>query len=141
VLAAVYLQQGYLDKALRVASELVRLNPNDVVNHFKKAVLYQQKGDIGHSIEEFARVIEMEPSGELTEAAQEAVAALDGYQLRQIAALASEDTVFFAKLVRDPEAAVAERGFILSNSGRALLRQLDFFTLPNAGNGLQKHYN
>lgn len=141
VLGAAYLQQGLVDKALLVTSELVRLNPTDAANHFKKAVLYQQKGDIARSVEEFMRVVEMDPDSEMADAALEAVMALDAYQLRQIATLAAEDALFHAKLLRDPERAVAERGFVLSMLGLLTLKQIDFLTLPSQGQDPQRYYH
>lgn len=141
VLGAAYLQKGYLDKALHVAVEMIRLNPTDSTNHFKRAVIYHQKGEIGHAIEAFARVVEMNEDVEMVEAARDALMALDGYQIRQIAALAAEDVMFYTKLLRDPEQTIAERGFVLSPSGNMMLRQIDFASLPNMGRDSQKYYH
>jgi len=129
VLGLAYLQKGLLDEALQVTSRLVHLDPLDSANHFKKAVLFQQKGDCARAIEEFTRVIEMDPDGEMSDDARQALAALDSYQLRQIAILAGEDRLFMAKLLRDPEEAVRERGFVLSYAGMLALRQIDFPSL------------
>lgn len=141
VLGVAYLQKGLIDKALEVTTELVHLDPTDAVNHFKKGVLFQQKGDCARAIEEFGRVIDLEPEGEISEEAREAVAALDSYQLRQIATLAVEDRLFLAKLLRDPELAVTERGFVLSFSGILALRQIDFDSLSNLGQDPQRYYH
>lgn len=141
VLGLAYLQQGYFDKALRIATKLIHLNPADSANHFKKAVLLQQKGDCARAIEEFTRVIDMEPEGEMSEAARQAVMVLDGLQLRQIATLAADDRLFYAKLVRDPELAVAERGYCLSMSGLFALRQMDFDTINGELGDQQKYYH
>lgn len=141
VLGAAYLQRGQLDKALLVAGEMIRLNPGDSTNHFKRAVIYHQKGNVSRAIEEFSRVVELNDDCDMSEAAREALLALDGYQLRQIAALACEDTLFYTKLLRDPEMAVLERGFVLSMSGQMMLRQVDFSALPNVGRDSQKYYH
>lgn len=141
VLGLAYLQKGFLDQALQITTKLIHLNPRDAANHFKKGVLFQQKGDCGGAIEEFSRVIDMEPESEMSEAAREAVTALDGYQLRQIITLASEDRLFCAKLMRDPELAIAERGFILSMTGLLTLRQMDFANLQSSGSDSQRYYH
>jgi tetratricopeptide (TPR) repeat protein len=141
VLGLAYLQQGYFDKALRVTTKLIHLNPTDSTNHFKRAVLLQQKGDCARAIEEFSRVIEMDPGGEMSEAAQQAVMVLDGLQLRQITMLAEDDGLFHAKLIRDPELAIAERGFVLSYAGIMALRQMDFATVLDMEQNRQKYYH
>ena len=130
VLSIAYLQKGLLEKALQVTNELISLDPNSPVNHFKKAVLYQQKGDIGNAIAEFSRVLEMGADSEMAENAQDAIETLDLHQLRNIVMLAVEDYIFRAKLIRDPEAAALERGYYLSYSGMAALRQIQFEDLP-----------
>ena len=50
--------------------------------------------------------------------------ALDDQQIRQIALLASEDTVFRLRLRRDPETAARHRGFTLSPAGFATVGDL-----------------
>ncbi len=141
VLGLAYLQQGYFDKALRITTKLIHLNPTDSTNHFKRAVLLQQKGDCARAIEEFTRVIEMEPDGEMSEAAGQAVMVLDGLQLRQIAMLAEDDGLFHAKLIRDPEMAIAERGFVLSYAGTMALRQMEFDTVVDMEQNRQNYYH
>jgi tetratricopeptide (TPR) repeat protein len=140
ILGVVYLQTGHIDKALQVTNELIHLDPMDPSNHFKKAVLYQQKGEIGKAVQEFSRVLEMDPDGEMAEEAREAVTALDSYQLRQVVTLAVEDPIFRAKLGRDPESAVLEKGFLLSYSGVMALKQIDLGKLPLIEQGLQNRY-
>jgi len=141
MLALAYLQKGLLGRALQVTARLTQLNPTDAANHFKKGVLFQQVGDFARAIEEFTRAIELDPEAEMSEQAREAVVALDGHQLRQIATLAAEDRLFLAKLLRDPESAVAERGFVLSFSGILALRQIDFTTLSDFGQDSQRYYH
>jgi tetratricopeptide (TPR) repeat protein len=141
VLGVAYFQKGYLDKALVVTTELIHLDPMDAANHFKKAVLFQQKGDVVRATEEFSRVIDLDVDGDISEAAREAIAVLDGYQLRQIATLATEDSLFLTKLLRDPESAVIERGFMLSLSGMMGLKQIDFETLPKQPRDPQRYYH
>lgn len=142
LMGAAYLQLGQLDKALQITSELIRLDPTDAVNHFKRAVLYQQKGELGKAIREFIRVVDLDPEGEMADDAREAIASIDSFQLRQIIALAIEDRLFRAKLIRDPESAPTEKGFFLSSGGVATLKQVDFDGLGDpSGPGDQPTYH
>jgi len=50
ILGVAYLKKGLLDEALSVTDELIKLDPMDATNHFKKAVLFQQKGDFMRSM-------------------------------------------------------------------------------------------
>jgi len=63
--------------------------------------------------------------------AQQAIEALDSYQLRYIIMLAVEDYIFRAKLIHDPESASLERGYYLSVSGMAALKQIQFDDLSD----------
>ena len=126
MLGVAYLQMGMLDKALQMTSEMIHLDPMDAGNHFKKAVLFQQKGDLGKAIREFTRVVELEPDGSMADDAREAITSLDSFQLRQIIALAIEDRIFRAKLLRDAENASIEKGFFLSAGGIHTLKQVDY---------------
>lgn len=130
VLSIAYLQKGMLEKALQVTNELINLDPTSPANHFKKAILFQQKGDIGNAINEFGRVLNMHPDDDMAEDAQEAIETLDSHQLRHIVMLAVEDYIFRTKLIRDPETAATERGYIMSESGMATLKQIQFEELP-----------
>jgi len=142
VMGVAYLQLGLIDKAIRITDELIRLDPTDPANHFKKGVLFQQKGEIGIAVKEFARVVEMAPESSIAEQAKQAVASLDTYQLRQIVSLASEDSVFRTKLTRDAESAALEKGFVLSYTGLVTLRQMSFDDLPDDGSeNPQKYYH
>jgi len=126
VLSMAYLQIGDYDKALRVTDELIFIDPLDATNHFKKAIIYQQKGEIGSAMVEYSRVAEIDPESDVAQDAQEAMASLDDFQLRQIITLALEDSGFRARLARDVEGAAAEKGFVLSGGGVSALRQMDF---------------
>ncbi len=129
VLSIAYLHQGKYNQALRVTDELIYLDPLDPINHFKKAIIFQQKGEIGAAMIEYTRVLELDPDSEIARDAQEAMASLDNFQLRQILALAMEDNLFRVKLTRNPESAVMERGFVLSPEGFQALRQVDYDSL------------
>ncbi len=131
ILGIAYLQQGMIDKALRVTNELIQMDPTDPAHYFKKAVLLQQKGEIAEAMTGFVRALEMDPEGEMADDAREAIAALDGFQLRHVLTIAVEDAVFKTKIMLDPDSALEERGFRLSSAGVATLRQLDLDDLPN----------
>lgn len=139
VLGIAYLQQGKIDESLQVTNELIRLAPGDPAYHFKKAVLLQQKGEIAQAMSAFTLALEMDPAGDMADDAREAIAALDSYQLRQILTIAVEDVVFRTKLMRDPESASMERGFLLSNGGIQTLRQIDIESLP--GDAQNRYYH
>jgi tetratricopeptide (TPR) repeat protein len=131
-----------IDEAIRVTDELIRLEPTDATNHFKKAVLLQQKGEVGLAAREFARVLEMAPESGIADQARQAVSTLENFQIRQIVSLAAEDNIFRTKLARDPESAAFEKGFFLSYTGLHALRQISFDTPPEAGtDGPQKYYH
>lgn len=132
MMGAAYLQLGQLDKALQMTNELIHLDPTDAGNHFKRAILFQQKGDLGKAIREFTRVVDLEPEGEMADDARDAITALDSYQLRQIIALAIEDRLFRAKLLRDAETSAVEKGFFLSPGGVYTLKQVDFESLGDS---------
>jgi len=140
VLSIAYLQKGMLDKALKVTNELITLDPSAPANHFKRAWLFQQKGDDGSAIAEFTRVLEMHPEDEMARDAQQAMDVLDSRQLRQIITLALEDYIFRAKLTRDAEAAALERGYVLSYSGMAALKQIKFDELPEVYSEWKQRY-
>jgi tetratricopeptide (TPR) repeat protein len=125
-LSTAYLQKGMLSKAISITNELISLDPSSPENHFRKAILYHQKGDVSSAVQEFCRVLEMEPGGQMESDAEQAVHALDTYQLRSIITLAVEDYVFRTKLIRDPASAALERGFYLSYTGLAALNHIRF---------------
>lgn len=130
VLYFAYLQTGMLEKALQVTNELISLDPVSPVNHYKKAFIHHEKGDIGGAIHELTRVLEMQPDDDMAEEAQEALDKLDSHQIRHIIMLALEDFIFRTKLIRDPETAAIERGYYLSYSGMSMLKQIQFDDLP-----------
>ncbi|MBI3946138.1 MAG: tetratricopeptide repeat protein [Armatimonadetes bacterium] len=131
ILQTAYLKEGDTSQALRIAYRLTLLCPHDPMNYFRRAVLYQQRGDIRQAIDNYVRVVEMDEETDLADRAQEAIELLDGLQLRQILMLACDDTLFRAKLRRDPFEAAAERGFHLSGAGIAALEHVEFEHLPD----------
>jgi tetratricopeptide (TPR) repeat protein len=142
VLSIAYLHKGMIEKALQVTAEMIKIDPMSPDNHFKKAVLHQQKGDVASAIHEFTRALEMGPDDETAQHAMHAIEMLDSYQLRNIIMLAAEDHIFRAKLNRDPQSAVMERGYFLSYSGMSTLGQMQFDDIPQMYSDAKKrHYN
>ncbi|MBV9852348.1 MAG: tetratricopeptide repeat protein [Armatimonadetes bacterium] len=125
VLCVAYLQMGQIDKAVRVAGEMIFLDPLSPVHHFKRAMLLQQQGSLKAAVGEYARALDMAaPDSEIHNDAAEALQSLDEYQIHQILLLASEDRYFRQKLRQDTVEAAAERGFFLSEGGQARLQAL-----------------
>ena len=121
-LSIAYLQVGKLDKALQVTGEMVWLDPLNPGHHFRRGLLFQQKGNLLAAVNEYGRALDMaHPESETYEDAEEALEMLDDEQTRQILLLASEDWFFLLKLRRDLAEAVSERGFCLSEDGIARL--------------------
>jgi tetratricopeptide (TPR) repeat protein len=123
-LGAAYMGLGDLNAAIRVANDLIRLDPSNPSHRFTKAHLSQHCGEIGTAVEEFERVTRIAPDSELAVTAREQLEMLDTMQLDQIMTLACEDTIFRAKLIRDSDSAMFERGFRLSESGREVLHEM-----------------
>jgi len=142
ILSAAYLQRGQIARALHIVEEMIRLDPNDASNHFKRGVLFQQQGCIGAAVRAFGRVLDMDPEGEAVDEARAALEILDNYQIRQIVTLAVEDIPFRVALREDCADAVCSRGYILSENGLAALSQMRFSDLPAAPPGWRQYvYN
>jgi tetratricopeptide (TPR) repeat protein len=123
-LGAIYMQRGDVDAAIRVTNTLIRLDFGNPANHFKKALLCQHKGEVALAVEEFTVAYRLDPDGIYSEPARDALETLDSYQINQVLTLATEDLVFRTKLSQNAEAAVAERGFALSDMGVHILGEL-----------------
>jgi Putative Zn-dependent protease, contains TPR repeats len=122
-LGAAYIGLGDTAAALRVANELIRIDPTSPSHRFTKAHLAQHLDDVSTAVEEFQRVVELAPESDLAENAREQLQVLDGFQLHQIMTLAVEDSLFRCRILRDCEEAVADRGFVLSESGKMMLHE------------------
>lgn len=125
VLSISYLQTGKLDKALQMTGEMVWLDPLNPGHHFRRGLLFQQKGNLTAAVGEYSRALDMShPESETYSDAEDALEMLDDEQTRQILLLASEDWFFLLQLRRDSAEAVSERGFCLSEDGLARLGYL-----------------
>jgi tetratricopeptide (TPR) repeat protein len=125
-----YLQLGDIDAAMRVTNNLIRLDPHTAAHRFRKAMMCQHKGEIGLAVQELVIALQLEPEGPYAEAAHDALQMLDLLQIDQIMTLASEDSVFRTKFLREPNATASEKGFVLSEHGTHLLRELSAVLLP-----------
>jgi tetratricopeptide (TPR) repeat protein len=126
LLASAHLQQSDVSGAIEVISRAVALMPMDPVNRFKLAALYHQKGDVARAAQEYQRLITLHPQGIWAHDAQDALQALDRYQMHQIFALAAENFVFRVKLKRDIKPTLREYGFYLTESALNTLENMDF---------------
>jgi tetratricopeptide (TPR) repeat protein len=126
LLGTAYLYQGDIDHALQIVNQMVLLSPTDPLHHFKRAILLQQKGQVGEALGSFMRVVEMESESDIAQQSVEAIQMLDDYQIRQILLLASEDAMFRYRLTQDVERATRVRGYHLSPAGLAALAQVEF---------------
>ncbi len=118
VLTVAYMYLGRIDKALLMTMEMIRFDPLNPSYHFKRAILLHQKGDIATAVGEYERVCELSlPETEIHTDAEDAIMALDDFQIRQIRVLAGEDRQFFLHLCHNPAAALGSRGFVLSTGG------------------------
>ncbi|BDI28046.1 hypothetical protein CCAX7_000970 [Capsulimonas corticalis] len=125
VLSIAYLQVGQIEKALHVTAEMVRLDPYSPSHHYKRALLFQQQGNVPGAVREFSRARDLaETTTDLYEEAEEALEALDEFQMRQILLLASEDWHFQHQLRTNADDAIAERGYALSDEGLTRIRHL-----------------
>lgn len=130
ILAFVYLQKGLTREALQVVQRLVRIVPTDPVIQFKLATLYHQMGNYAQAIMAYQRTIALAPETELAKEAQQILEVLDRFQLEQVFMLSMEDPIFRTKLIRDPQRALQEKGFLLSESSLEVIHNTDFSQLP-----------
>ncbi|NLH99177.1 MAG: tetratricopeptide repeat protein [Chthonomonadales bacterium] len=123
-LGTAYVGLGDLDAALRVINETIRLRPYDPIQRFRRGLIYEHKGEARLAIAEFSLVADLSEDEDLADSAREHLDDLDMAQLHDILLLAGDDPVFRTKLITNPEVAIAERGFGLSEWG---LRRLAEF--------------
>jgi tetratricopeptide (TPR) repeat protein len=126
LLASAYLQQGDMLSAIDMTTRAVRMMPLDPVSRFKLAALCHQKGDIARAAQEYQRLITLHPNNVWARDAQDALHALDRYQLHQIFALAADSFVFRVKLKREMAATLEEYGFYLTEHAMGMLENMDF---------------
>lgn len=141
-LGAAYMGLGDVDAALRVTNELIRMDPSDPLHRFKRALLCRHKGEARMAVAEFQRVLDMTEDTDLADAVREHLDELDLSQLHSILLLAADDPVFRTKVVSDPERAVTERGFGLTEWGIRRLAEMasdDLAGYPGPGSPRSYH--
>jgi tetratricopeptide (TPR) repeat protein len=127
-LATALLQSGQTEEAIEAVTRLLEISPRDPLHRLRLATLLQMQGRHGASLSEFERVASLYPDAPFAEDAREAVENLDRLQTSQILLLAAEQDNFRWQLERDPETALAQNGFYLSENGFESLRQM----IPNS---------
>jgi len=130
LLAFIYLQKGRARDALQAMQRLVRLAPTDPVIQFKLATIHHQLGNYAQAVMAYQRTIALAPGTELAREAQQILEILDRHQLEQVFMLSMEDPVFRTKLMRNPQEALREKGFLLSESSLEIIHNTDFSQLP-----------
>ncbi|MCS7191696.1 MAG: tetratricopeptide repeat protein [Armatimonadetes bacterium] len=138
LLAFIYLQKGRTKEALLVVQRLVRLIPNDPIIQFKLATLHHQLGNYAQAVMAYQRTTVIAPETELAKEAQQILEILDRHQLEQVFMLSMEDPIFRTKLIRNPQEALKEKGFLLSESSLEVIYNTDFSQLPKRHGTLQR---
>ncbi|MBW3636236.1 MAG: tetratricopeptide repeat protein [Armatimonadetes bacterium] len=123
-LATALLQLGEIEKAIAAVQRLLEISPRDPLHRLRLATLLQMQERPGQSLREFERIAEMYPDAPFSEDAREAIENLDRLQTQQILLMAAEQDGFRWQLERDPEAALEENGFYLTENGFETLRQM-----------------
>lgn len=122
---------GDADDCLAYAGELVQLCPLDAYAHYRLAAALQRQGDFPAAMERYALAADLAGEDEqVAQSAEEAIEALDSIQQQQIVALAASNGVFRLQLKRDPERALREHGFQLTEEGLNRLTSVDIEELP-----------
>lgn len=123
-LATALMQLSRVDEASDVVARLVELSPRDPFHRLRLATLLQMRGKHGESLREFERVAQMYPDEPFSGDAREAVENLDRLQTSQIFLLAAEQLPFRWLLERNPNEALEQNGFYLSENGLDSLKQM-----------------
>ncbi|MCS7263542.1 MAG: tetratricopeptide repeat protein [Armatimonadetes bacterium] len=130
LLSFIYLQKGLTREALQVMQRLVRIAPTDPVIQFKLATLHHQVGNYAQAVMAYQRTIALALGTELAKEAQQILEVLDRHQLEQVFMLSMEDPIFRTKLIRNPQEALLEKGFLLSESSLEVIHNTDFSQMP-----------
>lgn len=139
-LYTVYINRAEFSEALRIATEMVRLDPSSADNHYCRAFALNELGNINATIYELSQLLETCNDEEMEAEARRAIDYLDAIQIRQVLALAMEDALFRMKLIRNPEDALSERGYFISDFGIALLNRLQYDAISDLHSGRRHKY-
>jgi tetratricopeptide (TPR) repeat protein len=130
-LVAAYIQQGRIERALKLLQERLRILPDDAWTHFQCGALWRHLGNHAEAIGALERALKAKDIEEvLAQNICSAIEMLDRPQIRQILVLASEDLHFRLAVQKNPTEAIKERGFYLSHAGLVALSELHWRDFP-----------
>ncbi len=125
---------GENDAAHAAAHLWAQTCPADATAHYHLALAELQRGRSAEARSRLALALRLTGgTPELVAHCLRIIADLDAIQLRQIRALAEVDAAFALTLQRDPEAALADRGFSLSQIALSSLETLAARQLGHRG--------
>jgi tetratricopeptide (TPR) repeat protein len=135
-LCAAYEKLGDLPEAIDCGRLYAEAAPLDPAGHYHLATLEHRTGNAREALERYYLALELSGGdAELEMSASEGIQALDALQLRQIASIVAADPTFRIEIDRDPQAALDERGFALSDECLAVLANLDLDAMGRGGSG------
>jgi tetratricopeptide (TPR) repeat protein len=115
-------RSGDLSGALASVERALSLNPYEPGYKYMRGVMRESVGMFKEAMADFSDAFAEAESNELRDAAKSAIDALEDYQIHLVGLLLAEDRMFRLKFLQDPEAALTERGFALTQPAcRALL--------------------
>lgn len=136
LVSAAYEKLNDLQSATDCARLYAQVAPLDAHGHYRLGALEHRAGNAQEAMDRYYMALELSGGdAEIEVSASEGIRALDAFQLRQIAGLVANDPTFRIALDRDPQAALEERGFALSEEGLAVLANLDLDAMRRGGAG------
>ncbi len=117
-----YWRQREFQQALELANRLVQLQPTSPYHRLRRACLLDDMGCYAQAVEDYQRLTDDETAPiEVAFLAQMELERLDRQQMEVLIPLLMEDVAFRLEFMRDPVAAVRERGFRFSDAWEAML--------------------
>lgn len=132
-MGAAYMSIGDFDAAMRVANEMVRMEPDEPLHRLKRAMLLEHMGQTHMAMEDLQRALDLAEDEDLRSHLREHMETLDLVELHKIIMLAEDDPVFRLRVMREPERAITERGFSLSEWGLRRLEEITSEILADLG--------
>ncbi len=118
----VYWRRMEFQRALELANRLVQLLPASAHHRLRRAHLLEDMGRYAQAAEEYQRLVEDDSAPfEVMVTASLDLRRLDHQQLTVLVPLLMEDPAFRLEFLRDPVAAVRQRGFRFSPAGEEML--------------------
>jgi tetratricopeptide (TPR) repeat protein len=122
LLTSVWERGGRMERAREAAVRWATAAPLDPRAHYRLALIEQRLQSYDWAVYRFRLAIAHAGADHaLRVAAQDALHSLDAFQSRQVLAMRDVDPTFRARLLADPERALSERGFALSEEARRAL--------------------